>query len=103
MPCNSGPTREEVARMDELRLNLPACLCAVLSELERHGALDDVLDGIDYGEAGVTRRWLTEWWDEHKKADCARRHIEREAAARAKFRYDALAKLTTEERRALGI
>jgi arsenate reductase-like glutaredoxin family protein len=59
----------------------------------------DPLDWIDYGEAGITRKELSKWWDEHKRLDAAHREQER----LKKVRAEALRKLTEEEQQALGI
>lgn len=59
----------------------------------------DPLDLIDYAEAGIKRADLEAWWKNHQALD--KKHREEERLANVK--KAALAKLTAEERRALGI
>lgn len=73
-------------------------LCAALLSLapERR-------DALIYNSRDRQARDLADWWEDHQEAD--RRRVEREQAeaAAAEARAKALAKLTPEERRALGL
>lgn len=57
------------------------------------------LDYINYAEAGIDREDLEVWWKNHKAVDKQMREAERIA----KLRKGALAKLSNEERKALGV
>ena len=46
---------------------------------------------------------LKKWWTEHKAVDERRIALENAASVKAKLRAAALAKLTTEERKVLGV
>jgi hypothetical protein len=61
------------------------------------------LDYIDYKEAGITRDELDKWWSEHKRKDEESRKKEAEEKDRKRLRRHALAKLSQEERKVLGI
>ena len=47
--------------------------------------------------------WAARWWEEHKRADVRRREEEKEEIVRKKCAAVGLAKLTSEERKALGL
>jgi hypothetical protein len=109
MPClnddgydGTSSLRNELARKD-------AILCAVFSELERtpdpqfKTALGRVYNNADWMEAGVTLRWVAQWWEDHKKEDIRRRNREATERALNEQKEAALAKLTPKERALLGI
>ena len=100
MPCtDGGPSAEQVF---EARA-MPAVLCAVFTELDRTGELAALLSMCDWTEAGVTGEWVRLWWENHKAQDARRRDYERQVAARARLRAEAIGRLTPEERDALGV
>lgn len=70
------------------------CVRHMVPELSLHP-----LDHINYTEAGITREELEQWWKQHKVLDAKNREAER----LKKLRESALAKLTKEERKVLGI
>jgi len=84
-----------------------SALCQTLAALEKaidsyneeHGTNRNVLDQINYKEAGITRAQLSKWWENHKKLDAQHREQERIK----QLKNAALAKLTAEERKALGL
>lgn len=87
MPCDDyGPSGHMTITKFE------AMLCAFVTKLAVTDRLDKVVESIDWNEAGVTRREFESWWQAHLTKDTARRR--REAA---------LAKLTPDERRLLGL
>ena len=83
-----------------------SALCAALGTIEKmlikQGSGDfgyrDVYEAIDYKEAGITEVDLRTWHKNHKKLD--KKHREEE---KRKLKASALAKLTPEEREALGV
>jgi len=82
-----------------------AVLCAVLTTLERDGVLpfNPNSFGIDWKEAGVTQKEAAAWWKKHKEKDAVRRLAEAAEAAKERVRVAALAKLTSDERKVLGL
>ena len=83
-----------------------SALCATLATteklLEKLGTGDfgyrDVYEAIDYKEAGITEAQLREWHANHKLLDAQHRVEEIK-----KLKASALAKLTAEEKKALGL
>jgi len=84
---------------------VPAALCALLSALERRfGPKLDLLEQeVDWQEAGITPQWLRAWWEKHKAEDAERLAREDRQEERAAARRAAMAKLSPDERAALGI
>jgi hypothetical protein len=86
-----------------------SALCAALAAFEKmllnvqrdhdDAVYTNPLDYIDFGGAGISKKELDKWWKEHKKLDA--QHREQERINRLK--ETALAKLTDEERNALGL
>ena len=60
-------------------------------------------DKIIYNGRDPQARKLADWWDEHKKSDLERLAKEKEEALSKDARVSALEKLTSDERRALGV
>lgn len=79
-----------------------SALCATLDALDKivteHMPGQATFDQIDFDSAGIIRKELVDWRLRHKELD----EYHREYEAR-KFRETARAKLTLEERAALGI
>lgn len=110
MPCrvdDDFPTRYAKETRHGLTIaDFEAVLCGVFTAAQDGvvtGYLDGLIDVIDWKEVGVSRKAVVWWWNSHKKEDEKRR--EREAIAKRKddLKKAALAKLTAEERAALGI
>ena len=80
-----------------------AVLCGILSEIEFHDELDYFLGAVDWDEVGVSRKMVEAWWTAHKKEDERRRAKEAAEKAKEEKRKAALAKLTDEDRKALGL
>jgi hypothetical protein len=59
----------------------------------------DFYDWINFKEAGITKVQLVKWHKEHKKLD----NLHREQERLKKVRTDALAKLSDEEKKVLGV
>jgi hypothetical protein len=78
-------------------------LCAVFSVLESRGELMNVLNAVDWKEAGVTKASTLLWWEEHQAKDRQRRQVEAAEAARKKARRAILSKLSPSEKKILGI
>ena len=109
MPCRTDDVGQGnyIREEQEKAANLEATLCGVLSALRDKpiGNLNDytMLDIVNWAEAGVNKRWAEDWWVKHQAEDKAR--LAKEAAKRdaeAK-RARALAKLSKEDRKALGL
>lgn len=113
MPCYDGTYREEQRKQTEERINfLEASLCSTLTAIEKiqnhlnnfyseyNTVKCNLLDWIDYEEAGIKEKDLKNWWKEHKAKDIARR--KKEAEEKENLKANALRKLTQKEREALG-
>lgn len=61
------------------------------------------LDNIVYNGRDKDSRELADWWDRHQETDRERLREEREAKKQKRLKQQALAKLTLEERKALGL
>lgn len=98
MPCTCDGYEEQERRdtyaiLDKLR----ATVCAMLR------ADPTLIDRLDYREAGIDKSWLIAWWNAHQRADQVRLREEENRRAKARLRAAALAKLTPQERAALGV
>ena len=79
-----------------------AVLCGMLTVLEKEERLFS-LDDIDWDEVGVSRKMVEAWWEAHKKEDERRRAKELAERVKEERRKAALAKLTDEDRKILGL
>lgn len=105
MPCRDW-TVEEEREIERRRSDFfEASLCGIFTFLKNQPVkvLEDVLDNLDYEEMGVTRKELEDWWRAHQREDEKRRKREEAARRKAELKAQALAKLTEEERKALGV
>lgn len=91
--CDEQDRRETYAELARLR----ATVCAMLR------VDPSLIDRLDYQEAGITHPWLVSWWNEHLLRDVQRRREEAKERSARQLRAGALAKLTPQERAALGI
>ena len=90
MPCrDEGADAHEKNELRDKVNHLTAMLCAVCEQL-------DVLNVAPSDPAAC------KWWAEHLVSDELRRKAKAEADRQKQIRTDALAKLTPEQRRALG-
>lgn len=99
MPCNSDGYNDVSmtrSRYEELR-NLEALCCAMMR------AEPQILDRIDYPSSGVRMEWALEWWANHQQWDIERKAAQLREDNKRRTREEALAKLTTDEKAALGI
>lgn len=78
--------------------NLTAMLCAALELMSEQD-----LDLVVYDARNPKSRALADWWEAHQKMDAERTAREAEKQARTALREVALAKLTREEKKALGL
>ena len=103
MPCmDGGPSPREVARTAQREVKwFEALVCGIFTHM--NGTISDLLDNLDYEEMGITRRDVEAWWAEHKRKDEERRRMEEAQRVVAERRASAMAKLTEEEKQALGI
>lgn len=58
---------------------------------------------INDGRLIKANKELSDWWKEHRVADAKRRKAEADKLAKQKLKQAALAKLTDEEKRVLGL
>ncbi len=107
MPCRDwDDSRVVYQEVDNPKLS--AALCGILGVMEADPALKGkdymfLLDRIDWREQGITKAWLLKWWENHKEEDKARRKREAEKKAQKALKEKTLAKLTPQERKALGL
>jgi hypothetical protein len=109
MPCLDSRDNDntelytEIGRLREENAKVSAIACAALRALDGNNMLEE----IDYDEAGVTRLETVEWFEKHKLADKRRKAKEEEDRRRADAvlaaRRSGLGKLSTFERQALGL
>lgn len=121
MPCRSGYEDDpasfygpalankdaEIRRLKDQVSFAESALCETLRALEHVDSLvetvgpktGDWYDWINFKEAGITKQELVKWHKRHKEIDAKYREQER----LKKVREDALAKLSAEERKVLGI
>jgi len=104
MPCRDWTVEDRYSEISKEKAMLRASLCALMTALETDdAAFGAILKKIDWKEAGVTKRELLMWWEDHKEQDRVRKVRETKEAAEKKLRAEALAKLTPEEKKVLGI
>jgi glycogen synthase len=84
MPCWDISDSEYDRAAAREKANIEAALCAVLTMLEKEYPEDfyELLKMIDWKEAGITKKWLMNWWTRHQARDAERRAYE--AKERAK-------------------
>lgn len=96
MPCMSYDdrpdysTREWKTKTDKLA----RIACKAMEELVKSGKADFLLIKDDE---------VREWWDQHQEADRKAREAREQKERDARVRREALAKLTDEEKKILGI
>lgn len=96
MPCYDGgypPTEEE-----KLSAKAEAILCAVI---RAHGP--HIFDGLDFKEAGVSRKDCSAWWKMHQARDKERLARELEVKKREARYREIVGELTPEDKEILGI
>lgn len=106
MPCrvDDYPTRYVSETRHGMTIaDFEAVLCGILSEIEFSDELDHFLGAVDWKEVGVSRKMVEAWWEAHKKEDERRRAKEAKEREKEERRKAALAKLTAEDRKALGL
>ena len=77
---------------------MTAILCKVITEMEKVQ-----LDIIVYDGRNPDARALADWWDYHQKRDMKREEEEKTQAQNTMLKKSGLAKLTSQERKALGL
>lgn len=90
MPCSDGgPTQDSVDRerkRHDIQARLACAYCQFMEAARK-----------------PIPEWAREWWAEHQDADRVRLAIEQATERNRKLRMKAVAKLTPEERQALGL
>lgn len=107
MPCRDEMAEAQDRKRDYQELAfLRAGLCAVLTVMEKNmkkKTFAQYIDCIDWKEAGVTKREFLGWWEDHKEKDRKRLAAMEKQLKEIKIRKEALAKLTDEEKKILGV
>lgn len=80
---------------------LEAALCMVLQAVQ--DSHPDTGVNFDYKQAGINKKELQTWWTNHQLKDQKRRRREARERADRRDRKAALEKLTSKEKRLLGI
>lgn len=104
MPCTDGSSdwdRAFTAGREARKFE--SLLCGFITVLSNSNTLENWKSKVDWTEVGVTRKAFEEWWEEHQKADEKRREQEAFESNRELLKKLALAKLTPQERKALGV
>ena len=101
MPCMSYDTNwanssndREVKLLKKEADKLARIACKAMTELVNQGKADFLVLKDDE---------VREWWDKHQEDDRRAQEAKRERDRRAQVKKDALAKLSAEERKILGI
>ena len=103
MPCRSyeddyrsgSPTESwQYKELKENNDKLARIACKAMTELVKSGHADFLILKDDE---------VREWWDKHQEDDRKAQEAKAERARRAKLKKDALAKLSDEEKKILGI
>jgi cytosine/adenosine deaminase-related metal-dependent hydrolase len=103
MPCRSyeddyrtgSPTESwQYKELKENNDKLARIACKAMTELVKQGTADFLVIRDDE---------VREWWEKHQEADRKAQEAKAEKARLAKAKKDALAKLTPEEKKILGL
>jgi hypothetical protein len=90
MPCmDGGPSYEQVQREKRFFVAQARLACDRCRDLEKRGL--------------PIPSWAVEWWEQHKRDDNARERRESAEREARKLKESALAKLSPEELKALGV
>lgn len=104
MPCTNGPSlAEQYHDMASENRKLTAMLCGTLRAIENFGLLGSVLKSVNEVECGVNGAKILVWFNRHKEEDAKRKAAEQAKQKAENLKREALAKLTPEERKALGL
>lgn len=104
MPCRDWEDdHSAISGLRSENNKLTQMLCTVMSTLESENELYHFAELFDYKEGGITREELFAWWKAHKEEDRVRREAERKAREIQEKRKAALAKLSKEEQKLLGV
>jgi hypothetical protein len=65
--------KSQIDQFDKILSKRNAMLCVLLRKLEETGELEDVLNSLDYGEAGVSKDDICDWFSMHQIQDTVRK------------------------------
>ena len=111
MPCSYQETPDEIRAAEEARKKklispykkeldkVTRLLCKVMTEVEKAERDENVRDAEEVFDIIGSLADVQSWWKEHKKRD----DIREKSEARESVKKNALAKLTLEEKRILGL
>jgi hypothetical protein len=103
MACTDGGVPYPESREETLNRLAPAMLCGLVQAARTLHRLDDLLDQVNWTQAGVTCDEFVEWLKLHDARDHERRLQLSKKMSEADLKRRALAKLTLNERKALGL
>lgn len=90
MPCmDGGPTREEISRQNQDFEIITKLACRLCKEIEKRGE--------------KVPKFAKDWWERHKLADEERKRLEKVKKEKERRKQNALAKLSPEDKKALGL
>jgi hypothetical protein len=104
MPCSDGDYRNQIDNEVYKEKNfLNALICAVFRHLDGIGTVETFLKQLDYKEMGYSESDVRKWWEKHQESDKRRKAFQERLLKEREIKTKALAKLTSEERKVLGI
>ncbi len=89
MPCEAGPSPEDIKKQKEERNILTRLACMMCKTLETRGE--------------PIPEWAWEWWRNHQEADRRRLQLEKAEEMEKQLRADGWNALSPEQRKALGL
>lgn len=102
MPCSDGAgplyDRSEAKELHDRNDKLAQMLCGICTIIDDYHTNNKLKTYIILNVPGIAK-----WWIKHKKQDACRLAMEQEKQVQENIRKSALAKLSNEERRVLGL
>jgi hypothetical protein len=102
MPCYDGTREYDNSQTRELYF-LRAFTCAIFRHLDETRSVEDFLKHLDYKEMGYNEDVVREWWLKHQDEDKRKKAFKERLLKEREIKAKALAKLTEEEIKVLGV
>jgi len=102
MPCYDGTREYDHEQTRELYF-LRAFTCAIFRHLNGIGTVDTLLKQLDYKEMGYSESEVRGWWRKHQDEDRRKQAFQERLLKEREVKAKALAKLTEEEIKVLGV